>query len=166
MRSRRSVIASLALTVGLTATGCGFSPMYGNGGIAAGLSDIRVETGEERVDFLLQEALLDRMGARHADGPYTLRTRTDLDSIGLGVGADAVVRRYAINLDVQYELFRDGDSSPVLQGSISALASYDVADSVYASVTAEQDAQARAADQAAERLTAELARAMQDADTW
>ena len=80
------LVASVALTLGA----CGFTPMYGGSGLAGNLSDIRVETGEERVDFLLQEALLDEMGARHASGPLTLRTETQLGADGAAILADGL----------------------------------------------------------------------------
>ena len=98
------LIASLAL--GLSA--CGFTPMYGAGSAARGLEDIQVETGEERIDFLLQEALLDAMGARSASGPLTLRTQSTTNVLGLGIGAEAIAVRYAVQLSVSYELVDSG----------------------------------------------------------
>ena len=163
--SRRALLASLALSAGLFVSGCGFSPMYGSQGVSQGLSDILVETGREQVDFHLQEALLDRMGARHASGPYTLRTESDVTRSALGVGADAAVSRYAIGLEVQYGLFRDGDTDPVMTGTVRSEASYNVPRSVYASVAAERDATERAAQLAAERIANQLVRALQDANS-
>lgn len=163
--SRRALLASLALSAGLFVSGCGFSPMYGSQGVSQGLSDIHVETGREQVDFHLQEALLDRMGARHASGPFTLRTESDVTRSALGVGADAAVSRYAIGLEVQYGLFRDGDTDPVMTGIVRSEASYNVPVSVYASVAAERDATERAAQLAAERIANQLVRALQDANS-
>ncbi|RKQ96724.1 LPS assembly lipoprotein LptE [Maricaulis maris] len=163
--SRRVFLASLAAMAGLAMSGCGFTPMYGGAGIGGQLSDIHVETGRELVDFHLQEALLDRMGARHARGPYTLRTESESSRVGLGVGADAAVSRYAIGLTVDYGLFRDGDVEPVITGSVRTEASYNLPREVYASVTAERDATERAALLAAERIANQLVRALQDADT-
>lgn len=160
MRVSRMLLGPLAVSVALTLGACGFSPMYGGSGLAAGLSDIRIETGDNREDFLLQEALLDELGARNAAGDLVLRTQTDLRSSGLGVGADAIVRRYAIRLDVDYALYRDGESDPVLRGSTFGESSYDVSSSVYASMISEQDAQARAARMAAERIAVQLVRAL------
>lgn len=163
--SRRALLVGLAASAGLTLSACGFSPMYGGAGVNSALSDIRVETGREQVDFHLQEALLDRMGARHAVGPYTLRTESETTRAALGVGTDAAVSRYAIGLTVDYGLFRDGDVEPVVAGSVRTEASYNVPQSVYASVAAERDATERAAQLAAERIANQLVRALQDADT-
>ncbi|WP_297730890.1 LPS assembly lipoprotein LptE [uncultured Maricaulis sp.] len=163
--SRHALLASLAVAAGLLVSSCGFSPMYGSHGVAQGLSDIRVQTGREQVDFHLQEALLERMGARHASGPFTLRTESDITRSPLGVGADAAVSRYAIGLDVDYGLYRDGDTDPVMTGTVSSEASYNVPRSVYATVAAERDATERAAQLAAERIANQLVRALQDADS-
>ena len=155
------LVASVALTLG----GCGFTPMYGGPGLAGDLSDIRVETGEDRVDFLLQEALLDEMGARHADGALTLRTETRLGAEGLGLGADAIVRRFAIRLRVDYALYRDGETDPLVSGRTYGEASYDLSTSVYASMISEQDAQERAARMAADRIAIQLVRALDELET-
>jgi len=163
--SRRAFLASFATLACLALSACGFSPMYGAAGVSSALSDIRVETGREQVDFHLQEALLERMGARHANGPYTLHTQSETLRAPLGVGADAAVSRYAIRLDVDFALLRDGDVDPVLTGSVSTEASYNIPSSVYASVAAERDATERAAQLAAERIANRLVRALQDADT-
>ncbi|WP_417497219.1 LPS assembly lipoprotein LptE [Maricaulis sp.] len=166
MRPLRLAATALAflLTAGLSA--CGFTPMYATGGVAAGLADIRVETGRERVDYYLQEALLDGMGARAADGPYTLRATTTVRSTPFGVGADAIASRYAVSVRVNWQLYREGGIDPVATGRASSSASYDVPAGVYGALSSETDAEDRALDLAADRIITQLARAMQDRDTW
>lgn len=163
MRVRRNLLTGLVLSATLALGACGFTPMYGAGGAATGLSDIRVETGEERIDFLLQEALLDAMGSRHAAGPYTLRTETDLSSIGLGIGADAIVQRFQIAVTVDYDVV-DESGAAIVSGQVTGQASYDLSSSPYASLASEQDAEERAARMAADRLTAHLVRAFSQLD--
>ncbi|WP_417486735.1 LPS assembly lipoprotein LptE [Maricaulis sp.] len=163
--SRRALLVGLVVSTGLTLSACGFSPMYGGAGVNNALSEIRVETGREQVDFHLQEALLDRMGARHASGPYLLRTESETTRSALGVGTDAAVSRYAIGLAVDYELLREGESVPVVSGTVQTEASYNVPQSIYASVAAERNATERSAQLAAERIANQLVRALQDADT-
>jgi len=166
MGANRFAFKALLILTLTTLSGCGFSPMYGTSGVANGLQYIRVETGQERFDYLLQEALYDQLGSRGLAGLYTLRTETDISSLGLGVGADAIAARFAVRLSVQYELFVDGQSDAVMSGHASGEASYDVSSSVYGSLSAERDAQERAAQMAAERIIVQLARAFQDQDTW
>jgi LPS-assembly lipoprotein len=166
MRAKRSVITGLVFLVSAMLTGCGFTPMYGSAGLANGLQDISVVTGPERVDFLLQEALYDRLGSRGASGRYTLQTTTEINKLGLGVGADAIAARFAVELEVQYELHMAGNADALVTGRISSEASYDVSSSVYASLAAERDAEERAAQMVANRLVIQLARALQDQDGW
>ncbi|WP_203291084.1 LPS assembly lipoprotein LptE [Maricaulis parjimensis] len=161
---RRTLLASLALTATLGLGACGFTPMYGQDGRAAVLSDIAVVTGEERIDFLLQQALLDAMDARHGRELYQLRAEVRQSSIPLGIGADAVVRRYTIRLRVDYAVYRTGEIDPVLTGRASGSASYDLSNSPYSALVSEQDAEERAADMAAEQITAQLLRALHNMD--
>ena len=148
--------------IGLSA--CGFSPMYGRGGPALDMQNIQVETGQDRVDFLLQEALNDRLGSRHNDGSYILLTESDVSTMGLGVGADAIAARFAVRLDVEYRLMRAGEDEPVIEGDVTSEASYDVSSSVYGSLSSERDAELRAAQLAADRITLQIARALRNRD--
>jgi LPS-assembly lipoprotein len=158
---RTSKTASILLTslVCLALTACGFTPMYGSGSAARNLSDIIVETGGERIDFYLQEALLDEMDARHADGPYRLVTESSSSRMALGIGADAIAQRFAVGMRVDYRLYLGHATEPELEGRVSVEASYNVAREVYSSVAAQEDAEIRAAQLAAERIAMELARA-------
>lgn len=144
MRSLRLAVLAVALLFVSGLSACGFTPLYGASGIASGLSDIRVETGRERIDFRLQEALLDGLGARHAAGPFTLRGTTTVDSVPLGVGADAIASRYAVRVSVNWQLLRDGSSDPVLIGQARSEAYYDVTSGAYGALSAEWDAEDRA----------------------
>ncbi len=166
MRPLRLTITALTLFSVSILSGCGFAPLYGANGAASSLSDIRVETGRERIDFRLQEALLDGMAARHAVGPYTLRATSTVDSVPFGVGADAIASRYAVRVNVQWQLVRDGDVDPVLRGRTNSDASYDVPVGVYGALAAESDAEDRAIRIAADRIIIQLARAMRDSETW
>lgn len=158
---RTSKTASILLTglVCLALTACGFSPMYGNDSAARNLSEIMVVTGDERIDFFLQEALIDEMGARQATGPYRLVTQTQSGRLALGIGADAIAQRFAVGLRVDYSLYYGQSTEPELSGRVSVEASYNVARQVFSSVQAQEDAETRAAQLAAERIAMELARA-------
>lgn len=163
--SFRALRLSLAAVGTLLLSACGFAPMYGSHGIANGLSDIQIETGQERVDFLLQEALHDRLGSRHAAGNLRLVTETESSSTGLGVGADAIASRFAVEVRVRYRLYDTRDEArPIASGRVVGEAGYDVTREVYNTVAAERDAEERAARVAADRLVSQLARAVQNRD--
>ena len=156
------LLSSLALSL----SACGFTPMYGANSAARGLENISVETGEERIDFLLQEALLDTLGARGAGGSYVLRTETELSTVGLGIGADAIASRFAVQLRVNYSLYRPGVSEAVFSGRVSTEASYNASNAVYASQSAQSNAEERAASDAADRIAMQLARAARNGELW
>lgn len=166
MRPLRLAVTALCLLSVSILSGCGFAPLYGANGTASGLSDIRVETGRERIDFRLQEALLDGMGARHAAGPYTLRATATVESKPFGVGADAIASRFVVQVSVQWRLMHDGSADPVLAGVSNSNASYDVPAGVYGALTAESDAEDRAIGVAANRIVTQLARTIRNRDTW
>lgn len=166
MRSLRLAVSALLLLATAGLSGCGFSPMYGSNGVSAELSNIRVETGRERVDFRLQEALIDGMGARSAAGPYTIRATTTMTSTPFGVGADAIASRYALRITVNWQLYLDGSIDPVLIGVARSDASYDVPAGIYGALASEADAEDRAVGIAADRIIIQLARAMQDRQAW
>lgn len=166
MISKRIAGVLSAGLLALSVSACGFTPMYGAQGVASELEDVRVLTGQERADFYLQEALYDRLGSRNAEGPLELRTETEVNSIGLGVGADAIASRFAVEVRVDYALYEPGASDPVVQGSVTGQASYNVPRDIYATVAAERDAEERAAGMAADRIINQLARALQNRDAW
>jgi LPS-assembly lipoprotein len=160
MMKSRTFLTAITLSLGLGLSGCGFAPMYGSAGMAAGIQDIRVETGQDRVDFFLQEALLDQMGSRDAAGPLTLRTETRVNSVALGLGVDAIASRFAIRVNVNYTVTGQNEAEPLITGRASGEASYDVSSSVYGSLSAERDAVERAAQIAADRIVVQMARAL------
>ena len=140
--------------------------MYGAGSPAAQLSDIRVQTGEERVDFYLQEALYDAMNARNARGPYTLLASAERQRVSLGVATDEEARRYALRVIVTYELVRDGSIDPVYRGSAEAEVGFNAPSELFSIEIAERDAETRAAEAVAERITLQLYRYARHAETW
>lgn len=166
MISKRFFGLMIAGLSAISLSSCGFTPMYGAQGVASGLEDMRLLTGQERADFYLQEAVYDRLGNRDAAGSLELRTQTDVSTIRLGVGADAIASRLAIEVDVEYALFVAGAAEPVVVGEVNGRAAYDVPRDVYATVTAERDAEERAAGMAADRMINQLARALQNRDAW
>lgn len=162
MRSAQLAFTALALFLSASLSACGFSPLYGSSGLVEGLSEIQVETGRERADFVLQEALLDGMGARYAAGPYTLHAIANVDTQATGVGVDSIASRYAVTVSVDWQLMRDGNTEPAAVGIARSDASYDVPTGVYGGLAAQANAEDRAIRAAADRLIVQLARALRD----
>jgi len=74
-----------------------------------------------------------------------------------GIRTDNVATRYEYVLTADYVLANQPSGTVAKRGRVSVELTYDSADQPYASIAAEQDAQDRAAQEAARRIQLELA---------
>ena len=74
-----------------------------------------------------------------------------------GLRVDNVATRYEYVLTASYTVVSVTSGAPVKKGSTRAQVTYDSADQPYASITAQQDAQDRAAAECARLIQLELA---------
>jgi LPS-assembly lipoprotein len=148
----RPFVALLALAA-ITLGGCGFTPLYATPKTEAGLSSIQVNVPHGRTAFLLGEDLDDAF-ARDRDKPATYRLDVTLleRRYARGLRQDNTADRYESHLIVSYQLV-EIDSGKVLKtGSEPVEVSYAASGEPYAGIAAQQDAEQRAADQAAQRI--------------
>ena len=147
------VLACVALSLGA----CGFQPLYAQPGVTPGLSAVHVAAPDGRAGYLLGEALGDAL----ATGAGTPAWRLDLDlseqRFPRGLRVDNVATRYEYVLTAAYTLRAAATGEPAKVGTVRVELTYDSADQPYASVAAQQDAQERAAIEAARRIQLELA---------
>ena len=149
---RALAIAALCTMLGA----CGFHPMYGSA-LAPQLSSIYVEPIEERDGFELRNTLIDRL---NSDGKlegkkYRLKITLDEATQGIALQNDATITRYNNTLNARYAL-SDAQGNLLTQGSQTELSAYNVVNSPYATLTAQQDSARRAAQDMAERIHLEL----------
>jgi LPS-assembly lipoprotein len=154
-----SMSRTLPLAAILAATalsGCGFTPLYATPGMTPALAAIDIATplsdvgATSREGYFLRLKLNDQLG-RDPDAPSRYRLQTTLKESRLAQGArvNNIASRYELDLTVAYVL-SDGVTGEVLtKGSVPVKVSYDSSDPPYATVAANQDAETRAADQAA-----------------
>lgn len=136
--------------------GCGFKPMYG-GALDPQLSAIYVEPVAERDGYELRNTLIDLL---HSDGQkagkrYRLRIVLNESSQGIALQNDATITRYNTTLGVTYELY-DAKNNLLTKGTQSELSAYNVVQSPYATLSAQQDSTKRAAQDMAERIHLDL----------
>ena len=142
----------------LLLAGCGFTPLYATPDLGAGLAAVEVTTPEGRAGALLREQLDDALGRRAGLAPaYRLDVALSELRYPRGVRVDNVATRYEYVLTAAYTLSPATAGEPLKTGKVRVELSYDSADQPYASVIAQQDAQARAAQEAARRIHLELA---------
>jgi LPS-assembly lipoprotein len=146
-------VVALVMT---TLSGCGFTPLYATPGVTPALASIDVVTplndsgATSREGYFLRLKLNDQLG-RDPETPsrYKLMTTLKQTRFGQGVRVNNIATRYELDLSVSYVL-SDGITGEVLtRGSVPVKVSYDTSDPPYATVAANQDAETRAADQAA-----------------
>jgi LPS-assembly lipoprotein len=136
--------------------GCGFHPMYGSA-LAPQLSSIYVEPIPERDGYELRNTLIDLLRSDGvAEGKaYRLKVTLNESQQGIALQNDATITRYNNTLDARYTL-TDARGDVLTSGSQTELSAYNVVQSPYATLVAEQDSSKRAAQDMAERIHLDL----------
>jgi LPS-assembly lipoprotein len=146
----------------LTLSGCGFHPLYGTIGSDKGaqaiFSSIYVEpVDQERTGYELRNQLIDLLRAadRPAAAAYRLKVSVTETREGVALQNDGTITRYDIAFKANYEL-TDAKAKSVMKGVETTLESFDVANSPYASLTAQEDSERNAAEDIAEHIRIDL----------
>ena len=149
--------ALIAATVGLG--GCaGFQPLYGQPEVARNLAAIQVTAPAGRTGYLLRQHLDDAFAKDPGVAPtYAMDVSLAEARFPRGVRIDNVATRYEYVLTASYALRSLPSQALAKQGQVRVDLTYDSADQPYASISAQQDAQDRAAQEAARRIELELA---------
>jgi LPS-assembly lipoprotein len=138
--------------------GCGFRPLYGDSKLEPQLSTIFVEPVAERDGYELRNELINLLGSNGQQAGKIYRLRLILNEANQGVALqnDATITRYNDTLTVTYTL-SDAKGAEVTHGTQSSLSAYNVVASPYSTLSAQQDADKRAAQDIAERIRIDLA---------
>jgi len=149
---------ALALVSTLALSGCaGFQPLYAQTDVVRNLAAIQVNAPGGRTGYLMRQHLDDAFAKDHTAAPaYTMDLSIGEARYPRGVRIDNVATRYEYVLTASYALREVKSSALAKQGQVRVELTYDSADQPYASIAAQQDAQDRAADEAARRIEMEL----------
>ena len=151
-----TLIGLSLLALGLSA--CGFTPLYGNPTIAGALAAVEVVAPQGRAGALVREHLDDALARdSRLAAKYRLALKLSEQRFPRGVRIDNVATRYEYVLLADYVLMSLPSERPAKTGRVRVEVTYDSADQPYASVAAEQDAQNRAAAEAARKIELDLA---------
>jgi len=146
-----------AVALGLTAC-AGFQPLYGEPAVVKSLASIQVVAPEGRTGYLIREHLDDSLAKAHGAAPaYRMDLQLSEARYPRGVRVDNVATRYEYVLIANYQLRAQPSGVVAKTGQVRVELTYDSADQPYASIAAQQDAQDRAAEEAARRIELELA---------
>lgn len=147
------------LSLGLSA--CGFKPMHApNGFGTTGLNydDISIRTVKnEKIDFLLKQALRDRIG-ENTKTPYILSIEPTTRQRGLGRGTDDIASRYDLTLTTKFELIDAKSGKVVYKDTVSTVSTYGAPLDPYGKISAENNATEQVAVEATDRILTRLAR--------
>jgi LPS-assembly lipoprotein len=147
-------VALAALTVG----GCGFTPLYAVHGVTPGLSAIAVNVPHGRTAFLLSQDLEDSLARDKSIPPvYRLDITLEERNYPRGLQINDVATHNETHVNVGYHLIDLATGKVLKAGSERVEVTFAVAAQPYAGVSAEQDAEARAASTAADRIRLDLA---------
>ncbi|WP_297001548.1 MULTISPECIES: LPS assembly lipoprotein LptE [unclassified Thalassospira] len=159
----RAIVPILALVALTTLSACGFRPLYATAGddyqTAANMAQVKVELIDDRVGQLTRNALLETLTPRgQSSNPlYDLSvTLTESTSEqGFTKDNEATIADYLIDAD--YQLVRRSDSKVLRNGTVRARTSYNIVDSDFASIEAEDAARKDAARNLAQQLANQVA---------
>jgi LPS-assembly lipoprotein len=148
----------LALPLCFLLAGCGFHAMYGDSRLQPQLESIYVEPVAERDGYELRNTLIDllRSNGQLRGKAYRLKITLNESNRGVVLENDATITRYNDTLTVNYTL-TDAKGAEITKGTQSSLSSYNVAPSPYATLSAQQDSDKRAAQDIADRIRMDLA---------
>ncbi|WP_429912795.1 hypothetical protein [Glycocaulis sp.] len=146
--SARNLIAAAAFFV---LAACGFQPLYG-GQSAETLSNVTVSvSGDERLSYLTETALLERVGVSQGDaGTLSVTLRTGQQR--LGVSADGQATRVALNVRASYQL---SGRNPA-RGRVTERVVFETPSQPYALVAARSNAERRAAEMVADAVVRDV----------
>ena len=159
----RPMIRVTALLCSMLLAGCGFTPLYGEAGQSAGvtqtLAAVDVGPVPDRLGQVVRNSLVNRMAPRGGAqaAAYRLDLTLDRSVEGYGFEEDAAITRENLRLVASYRLTDLARGAVVLEGVARANAAYDVVQSDYATFSATQDAERRTADAVVEEIHTRLA---------
>jgi len=130
----------LGLLAALPLGACGFTPVYGPGGSAEGLTGrIAIADPAERNEFTLVNRLEDRLG-RAGAADYALGYALQTNSVGVAVSGANDIERYNLTGKLAYTLTDQRSRAVVASGEVSNFTSYSATASTVGTLVAEENA--------------------------
>jgi LPS-assembly lipoprotein len=149
---------------------CGFQPLYGSDGgtrnLPADLAGIQVGEIPDRLGQQIRNHLLDQLNPEGEPGApnYRLEVKLDLHRQGLGYRRDESITRVNLRLTANYVL-RDTTDKVILSGAGKSIASFDVVQKDFSTLTAVRDGEERMATDVANQIVLQLAAHFQEYGT-
>ena len=143
--SRRTLLAG-GLSLAYLLSACGFVPVYGSDGTAAGLrGGVAVEGPETVEGYRLRTRIEDRLGSAPSSAAYVLTVGLSLRETGVAVTPEGAITRFTIPGAGSYALRAAGSDEVLLSGTVESFTGYSTTGSTVATQAAREDARARLA---------------------
>ncbi|WP_127565102.1 hypothetical protein [Glycocaulis alkaliphilus] len=148
---RKLPVSALIAGFCLLLSACGFQPLYG-GRAAEVLDNVTVSvSGDERLSYLTETALLERVGVSRGEaGTLSIRLRTAQQP--LGRSTDGQATRVALSIRANYQL---SGATPV-RGRVTERVVFETPREPYALIAARTNAERRAADAVADAIVRDI----------
>lgn len=159
------MVRIFVLLCALLLAGCGFQPLYATDGAGSpGLRGVALATlnAPDEVDPVIRRAFARRGAAADASAQFDLALKASEQAERLAVQIDASVTRYNYRLVGDYTLIERG-SGRRIDGNVVSIASFNVVDSQYSTLFAEDTAREKAAKQLIEDIERDILLKMSEA---
>jgi len=157
------ILGPVILACSLVLAGCGFGPLYGEREQTVATEDLlsRVEVPpiENRVGQLVRIELTNRMTpTRPVPTPlFTLIVKLNESKSNLAVQKDSSATRANLTISASFELRQNNNGASLNKGNVRSVNSYDILQSDFATLAAEQNARRRGAVDVADGIVDRLA---------
>lgn len=137
----------------------------GGGALAQALSDVAVAPIEGQSGWLVRNALVDRLGAGRQNGGERFRLDIRLDDRveGLGQLSNDTITRERRTLRARYQLVDLTSGKVMLDATAGSDAGFDVVNSEYAVIAAEQTALENLSQEVADQIVTRVAVRLREA---
>tara|TARA_Y100001936_G_scaffold254029_1_gene323736 strand:- start:32254 stop:32826 length:573 start_codon:yes stop_codon:yes gene_type:complete len=161
--NRHLVSMFVVALVSLFQVGCGFQPLYSQAGAAnsQALSSVAILPISDRRGQILRKFLLERMSTNLGtqSTKFTLRVELSESKSNINIGRDESATRANLFITAKFALTRRAGGGKY-SGQILSTNSYNVLDSDFATLSAENDARNRALKSLAEEIRLRVATAL------
>lgn len=158
-RHTGAALAVALLATLLLASCAGFQPLYAMPDVVPALRAVDIVSPQGRSGFLMREQLNDELARDFAvPARYRLELGITENRIPRGIRINNVAAEFELDLRVTYRLIENATGATLLQGAAPVTVFYAATEAPYAGIAAQQDAQERAASQAAVQIRLDLSR--------
>jgi len=165
MVGKNTLFFIIFIGFGLTATACGFQPLYSYSGAAStsALGTVKILKINNRSGQKLRNFLLERMSQRHIQKKklYSLQVRISETKSNLNIRKDGSATRAILSISAGFILINNSNGSK-FTGTVWSKSGYNALDSKFATLSAENDARNRALRTIAEEIRLRVATALKN----